>query len=283
MLRFSGMFPLLVFLVPALLLTAASARAQLVRDIEFARPGGVSLTLDAYVPLGKGPHPAVIVVHGGGFEAGDKQTYVKPLFEPLMRAGFAWFSINYRLAPQHPFPAATGDVAAAVAWLRQHAGQYRVDARRIALMGESAGGHLVSYAGARIRGQQRVAAVVSFYGLHDLEARERSRGELSRNLRQFLALTEWNDEATRKLREASPISYVHGAMPPYLMIHGTADTAVPFDQSVRMCDAMKAAGNRCEVYPVQDGGHGVENWEKDHTFHHYKAKMVEWLNATLKN
>ena len=270
-------------LAAAVILLAVPAHAQLVRDIEFASPGGVSLTLDAYVPLGQASCPAVIVVHGGGFEAGDKQTYVKPLFEPLMRAGFAWFSINYRLAPQHPFPAATDDVVAAVAWLRDHAKEYRVDARRIALIGESAGGHLVSYAGARLRGKEKIAAVVSFYGLHDLEARERSRGELSRNLKQFLALKEWNDEATRKLREASPITYVHSGMPPYLLIHGTEDKGVPFDQSARMCDAMKAAGNRCEVYAVEGAGHGVENWEKEPALRHYKAKMVEWLKDVFKD
>jgi acetyl esterase/lipase len=60
----------------------------------------VSLTLDAHVPDGAGPFPTVIIVHGGGFIAGNKQTYVPPLFEPLSKGGFTWFTINYRLAPQ---------------------------------------------------------------------------------------------------------------------------------------------------------------------------------------
>ena len=69
-------------------------------DIEFAKVGDVSLTLDAFVPEGAGPFPTCILVHGGGFIRGDKQSYIKPLFEPLSKAGFAWFTINYRLAPQ---------------------------------------------------------------------------------------------------------------------------------------------------------------------------------------
>jgi acetyl esterase len=88
-------------------------------DIEFAKPGGVSLTLDAYVPEGKGPFPTIIIVHGGGWENGTKRTYVTPWFKPLSEAGFAWFTINYRLSPQYKFPAATDDVAEAVRWVRR--------------------------------------------------------------------------------------------------------------------------------------------------------------------
>ena len=115
-------------------------------DVEFARPGGFALTLDAKTPDGNGPFPAVIIVHGGSFSRGNKRTYVTPLFELLSSAGFAWFTINYRLAPDHQFPAAVEDVESAVRWVRTNAAKYHVDARRIALAGESAGGYLVAYA-----------------------------------------------------------------------------------------------------------------------------------------
>ena len=113
---------------PALLLCAAALLAQEPRgkwkaDIEFARIGDVALTLDAWVPEGKGPFPTVIVVHGGGWETGDKQTFVPPLFEPLKRAGFAWFTINYRLAPKHPFPASVDDTFTVIAWVKDNAKQ----------------------------------------------------------------------------------------------------------------------------------------------------------------
>src|SRR5262245_21167337 len=74
-------------------------------DIEFAKAGNVSLTLDAFVPEGSGPFPTCILVHGGGFVRGDKQTFIKPLFAPLSDAGYTWFTINYRLAPEHHWPA----------------------------------------------------------------------------------------------------------------------------------------------------------------------------------
>src|SRR5215470_7704208 len=110
-------------LCPAVLLVmlcltspCTAADPALRTDIEFAKPGGVSLTLDAFVPDGPGPFPTCILVHGGGFVRGDKQTYIKPLFGPLSEAGFTWFTINYRLAPEHRWPACSEDVETAVRW-----------------------------------------------------------------------------------------------------------------------------------------------------------------------
>src|SRR5262249_38414455 len=102
-------------------------------NIEFARAGGESLTLDAYVPDGAGPFPPCILVPGGGFMRGDKQTFITPIFAPLAKAGFTWFTINYRLAPKHRWPACADDVATAIRWVRAHAAEYKVDPRRIAI------------------------------------------------------------------------------------------------------------------------------------------------------
>ena len=264
-----------------LLLAALPVAAELKTDIEFAQVGDVHLTLDAYVPDGRGPFPAVIVVHGGGFTAGDKQTYVKPLFEPLTRGGFAWFTINYRLAPKYPFPAAVEDVERAVQYVKSHAKEYRVDRKRIALMGESAGGHLVSFVGAQNKPASRVAAVVSFYGPHDFEARAIQSGKLSDSVKAFLGVSELNDESRRILRQASPITYVKKGMPPFLLIHGAKDALVPYEQSVKMCEKMKQVGGSCELFTVEGAGHGVGGWEKDPAFQAYKEKMVEWLRKAL--
>ncbi len=89
------------------------APSGLMTDIEFAKVGDVSLALDAFIPEGAWPFPTCILVHGGGFMRGDKQSYIKPLFEPLSKAGFTWFTINYRLAPQHRWPACADDVETA--------------------------------------------------------------------------------------------------------------------------------------------------------------------------
>ncbi|MBM3793177.1 MAG: alpha/beta hydrolase [Acidobacteria bacterium] len=149
-------------LAPLVLLFAA-AHYRVYPDLEYSHSGAASLKLDVHIPQGPGPFPAVILVHGGGWTAGHKTVnFVKDLFPVLDQTGMAWFTIDYRLAPQHPYPAALEDVEAAVAWVKENARQYKVNPKRIALMGESAGGHLVNLAGARNR--VGVAAVVCFYG-----------------------------------------------------------------------------------------------------------------------
>src|SRR3981189_1731991 len=135
----------------AVLLLAVSAclHAALVSDIEYGRAQGVPLLLDAFVPDGDGPFPPIIWVHGGGFVAGDKAPYPTSLLDPLVKEGYAWFSVNYRLAPKNPFPAGPDHVANPVHYIKVHAEHYKVDPRRLVLMGESAGGHLVSFVGAK--------------------------------------------------------------------------------------------------------------------------------------
>ena len=89
---------------------------------------------------------------------------LRPLFEPLANAGFAWFSIDYRMAPEFKFVDTREDVSAAIRWVKANAKKYHVDASKIVLIGESAGGLLVNYAGTHEAKDTRVAAVVDFYG-----------------------------------------------------------------------------------------------------------------------
>jgi acetyl esterase/lipase len=271
----------LVNCLAAVLMCGAAARSELQKDIEYGRAGDVSLKLDASIPDGAGPFPAVIIVHGGGFIGGNKQMYVTPMFEPLTRAGFAWFSIDYRLAPQYKFPAAVEDVDRAIEFVKSHAAHLKVDRRRIALLGESAGGYLVSYVGTQTEPQWRVAAVVSFYGPHNLmgeyEMRKR-QGAAPGALTAFLGITTFDDNAFDLLKQNSPINRVRKGMPPYLLLHGAKDTVVDYQQSVDMCDRLRQAGDACELYTVEGGKHGMGNWEATPT---YKQKVVQWLQATL--
>ena len=265
-------------IVPLLLL-AVSSRAELKTDIEFAKAGATNLTLDAFVPEGEGPFPTCILVHGGGFMKGDKANNFKPLLDPLGEAGFAWFSINYRLAPQHRYPAPVEDVETAIRWVKAHASGYKADPKRIALVGESAGGHLVSLVGARGGADTRVAAVVSFYAPHDMELQARLNGTTPLWAKALFGITDLDDAAWGVLREASPINHVRGGMPPYLLIHGTRDDKVPFEQSLKFQEKMKAAGNVCDLIPVEGGTHGMRTWEKLDPG--YKDKLIAWLRKTL--
>jgi acetyl esterase/lipase len=154
--------------LPALVLMAVfTARAADQKGVEFARPGGKPLLLDLHVPNGSGPFAAAILVHGGGFDEGSRSTNVRPLFDVLSNAGFAWFTIDYRLAPAAHLPEANADVLSAIKWVKAHAAEYHVDASKIALIGESAGGFLVNYAGTHGASQSQIAAVVDFYGPAD--------------------------------------------------------------------------------------------------------------------
>jgi len=248
-------------------------------DIEYAQVDDVSLTLDAFVPDGPGPFPTCILVHGGGFTKGDKQSYIKPLFEPLSQSGFVWFTINYRLAPQHRWPACVEDVETAIRWVKEHASEYKVDINRMALIGESAGGFLVSYVAARPTDETRVAAVIPFYGAHDREFQIRHFQVLGESTKALLGLTELNEAAWQRLRETSSTTYLHQGMPPFLLIHGDQDQQVPLEQSVRFQEKMKALGNACDLIIIPGGSHGMGGWNKLNS--DYREQMIGWLNKVF--
>jgi acetyl esterase len=274
----------LVALISLLVITLPAAEAPFTlpgmkHDVEFAKAGDVSLTLDAFVPEGEGPFATCILVHGGGFTKGDKQTFITPIFEPLAKAGFAWFTINYRLAPQHQWPACSDDVASAIKWVKAHAAEYKVDVNRIALIGESAGGYLVSAAGVTGKGETRVAAVVPFYAPHNLVTHVRRRNEL-RGLAGLIGRDTLDEETWTKLAIMSPFHQMRAGLPPFLLIHGDADTTVDYDQSMEFQAKMKAAGNACETITIPGGGHGMGGWAKLNS--DYAAQMIAWLKKTLK-
>lgn len=255
-------------------------RAELKTDIEFAKVGDVSLTLDASVPGGAGPFPTIIMVHGGGWRNGDKNKFITPLFAPMTKAGFTWFTINYRLAPAHRWPACADDVERAIRWVKANAKQYKADPKRIALVGESAGGHLVSYVGVRGAGETSVAAVVPIYAPHDLEFHARARNTLGPSLSALFGLTELDDAAVKQLRAASATTYLRKSLPPFLQMHGTKDAQVDYAQSVKFQERMKALGNQCDLITIPEGAHGMGGWDK--LLPDYQDQLVAWLRQALK-
>ncbi len=264
--------------------SATGGGYTVIENVEFAT-GPVSLKLDAHIPPGKGPFPAVILVHGGGWTGGDKTaSFLRPLFEPLDRTGFAWFTIDYRLAPRFPYTAAVEDVERALAFVRRNAKEYRVKPKQIALMGESAGAHLVNLVGARNRPPSQVAAVVSFYGPINLmeTLRLTPGGPLPERLKGVFRIEALDEPGVARIREASPDRYIHAKSAPFLFIHGTKDEAVPYAQSPLGMELFRKAGVPCDLITVEDGIHGVINWEKEPRFQGYKARMIEWLQRRLK-
>lgn len=264
------------------LVTRGFAAAADFKDVVYENISGVALTLDAHVPDGAGPFPAAILVHGGGWVAGDKEQYITYIFQPLTDAGFAWFSINYRLAPQFRFPAEADDVEAAIRFVKKNAAKYKVDAKRIALIGESAGGHLVSYVGARNRPDVRVAAVISMYGIHDFVAAAIAWKPFPHEVLDLFGIRAVDAESAPVLIKASPVIYIRDDMPPFLLMHGSKDEDVPYEQSVEMCSKMKQAGARCDLITIEGAPHGMDHWEPHPEFLWYKRALIEWLQKTLK-
>ena len=109
----------------------------------------------------------MIVVHGGGWEAGDKVTYITPILESLARAGLAWFSIDYRLTPAFTHEDQLQDLREAIRFVRREHRRFNIDPARIFLLGESASGQMVSLVATE---DHSLAGVVSFYGVDDLNA-----------------------------------------------------------------------------------------------------------------
>jgi acetyl esterase/lipase len=121
---------------------AAAQQTETRNGVAYATHDGVSLQGDLYLPAGAGPYPALIGVHGGGWQAGARNAF--QFWGPwLAERGYVLFAISYRLAKkgQKMFPQAVNDVLAAVQFVRGNAGQIKVDPERIALFGASAGGH----------------------------------------------------------------------------------------------------------------------------------------------
>jgi acetyl esterase len=248
------------------------------------------LLLDAWVPPGKGPFPAVVLAHGGGWEAGDKVTYLTPVLEPLARAGLAWFSIDYRLTPAVRHPQQLGDLRRAIRYVRHHASELRVDPRRLAMLGESASGQMVAQLAVEpcdgIRSAPdpvdrepcTVAAAVSFYGVYDFLPMVEDASPRSLLVRLF-GRTTLDDDARALLRRYSPLYHAHAAMPPILLIHGTGEML--WEQGEAFARRLEEAGADHELYRLDGAPHGMESWEGHPEWESYKGRLVSWLEEKL--
>ncbi len=248
-----------------LLLTASLSAAEF-KDVEYSNVGQ-RVAMDIATPAGDGPFPAVLLVHGGGFRRGTRDSYW-PLAQRLAERGYVAATASYRLAPRHQFPAAVEDVKAAVRFLRARAAQYKIDPSRIGAMGASAGGHLVLMLGltagiAEFEGtgpnrdqSSGVTCVVNYFGPTDFTQ------SYSKSVDAAEVLPLWLggdlDHARVYHQKASPINWVTPAAAPTLSIHGTRDTYVAYEHSVMLTERMLAAGVDAELETISGAGHGFK-------------------------
>jgi acetyl esterase/lipase len=234
----------LVTAVPALP-AGAAAGVRVTNDVTYRTVDGEKLGLDVYQPAKKGKdRPAVVIVHGGGWSGGDKQLFATQ-GNQLAERGFVAFSVNYRLAPAHPYPAAVDDVEGAVEWVRKHAEKYGVDPKRIGALGGSAGAHLTGLLatvgeGSHAKGH-RIAAAVSWSGPMDFVSLAPAvTAGAGRSIGTFLGCAP--DACPDKYAQASPITHVDKTDTPMLIVNSTKEL-VPQSQA----DAMKAALDKAGV------------------------------------
>jgi acetyl esterase/lipase len=190
----------------------------------------------------------------------------------LASVGFVSVSIEYRFSSEATYPAALYDCKAAVRWMRANADRYKVNPDKIAAAGGSSGGHLAAMLGTtadvRTLGgdggnpgfSSRVQAVVAFNGLFDfVSLASESPGVLDPKSPVFQFLGGALDKVPQIWMEASPVAHISGNSPPFLILHGRADTIVPFEQALEMEKTLHAVGVRADLYSGEGGKHGFFN------------------------
>jgi len=240
---------------------------KVVRDLEYAQVKGVSLKLDLYRPsaMPSAPMPLVIWVHGGGWRNGSKTNCPAAW---LATKGYAVASLDFRLLPEHPWPAQIEDPIAALRWLRQVSGKYGYDASRSAAMGGSSGGHVVALWGTLpLPAEDKVKAVVDLYGPTDLLtmppnvlSEKRTRADLAKANGALLLGGVVMDQP-EKARAVSALHQVSKDDVPFLIMHGMEDPGVPADQSERLHAALKAAGVESTLKLIPGAGHGGKEFD----------------------
>ncbi|WP_161569162.1 alpha/beta hydrolase [Candidatus Oscillochloris fontis] len=212
------------------------------QTLVYAEHDGQVLDLDLYPAQGPQPAPLVVVIHGGAWEGGDKNE-MPALGRYLAGRGYAVAAINYRLAPQSPFPAARDDLNQALEYLSHNAGGLGIDASRIMLIGRSAGAQLALLV-AYTRHDPAIRGVVGFYGptdLPDLAAHPANPAILNTDTMLYNYVGSPLKDAER-YQAASPINNISANTPPTLLIHGQRDEMINFRQSQRLAEQLAQAG-----------------------------------------
>ncbi len=241
--------------------------------VTYCTNGGVDLAVQIYHPtdVPKNPVPVVVYFHGGGWQQGvpfiGAGTHVGDVETSIVDHGWYFATVQYRLAPEWPWPAQIVDAKCAIRYLRASAGFLHIDPSRIGVIGDSAGGQLAAMTG--LAGpsagfdvgqyadrSSKVEAVVDEYGPTDLAAPDWLSSPIASQTDQAVfGVPPGGDPAP--LVAASPVTYVAPGAPPFLVIQGTADQIVPPSQSVELVGRLKAAQDQVKLVMVEGAGHGL--------------------------
>lgn len=237
----------------------------------------IQQSMDVYLPEGRGmtTTPVVILLHGGGWVMGDKSEMDGAGIDSFFTAmGFAVVNMNYRLVNPYHYPDALEDIGMVMDHLKAKAKEWQIDMRRVCLMGRSAGGHLgMLYAYSRNK-ENRVKAVLDFYGPTDLTDNTVVNKPLSIYVTNLLG--EYTTHSEEWL-EASPLSYISSAVPTAIF-HGTKDSLVYYTQAERLADSLQAHGVPYLLNPWTNAGH----WWEQSEWLRCREMMVSWVKQHMQ-
>jgi len=235
-------------------------QVNVTRDIAFGETPEKTLLLDIYAPRDPSttPRPCVVWIHGGGLDSLDKDyELIRWCAAYTARAGFVSASIDYRLVPEAPLPAAIVDCKAAVRFLRAHAAQYGIDPERIAVAGESSGGYLASY-----------VAFASKDAGYDVGAWDGVSSDVA-------CAVVWYGHT---LEDFNPLDHIAPDSPPALFIHGNRDSIVPISESHAFLERCTEQQVPASLYIIANAEHGM--FDANAQLEAFKAHMEEALWAT---
>lgn len=243
-------------------ITARGVELTTYTDVVFAEHAGRPLLLDLQVPPGPAAKPLIVYVTGGGFVMAVKENGQR-LRTHLAETGFAVASIQYRtIMDSATYRDGVADVLAAIAFLRANADHYGLDATKVGLYGESAGGYLVSMAGldpaAGVRAVVNKFGAVDFASIaEDFDAQSQAGLAGPMNpLAFYLHGAGSGKTVSDEVPDANPINHITADAPAFQIWHGSGDGIISPSQTLRLHNALRAAGVESTRYVIEGAGHG---------------------------
>jgi acetyl esterase len=262
-----------------------------VEDVEYRRDGEQSWLALMYLPQGPGPFPALLDIHGGAWNNGDRKNN-PAVAEGLAASGVVVASIDFRMGGQYPYPSSLADINYATRWLKVHAADFKADPGTVGGLGISSGGHLILLSAMRpydpryttlpLAGAAGVDATLAYaiscWGVLDpygryLMAQERGNKELMANHERYFLTADAMQESNliRILQQGEKVE-----LPPALLIQGTADKGVPQGMVENVASLYGAAGGDVELALFQDMPHGLAGWSETEA-----ARMIERIKSFI--
>lgn len=232
-------------------------------DVSYLKIGNVDLGLDVYKPIGAHKNPVIVYFHGGGWVNNTRHSATLRLM-PFLQKGFTVVNVSYRKIDQAQAPAAVIDASCSLRWLELNAERFGFDRDRVVLSGNSAGGHLAMMAAYTNRSGlfdgpcwngvgPKIAAVVNWYGIGDVEAMLADGHEPHAYAIQWIGNAP---DVHALAKRVSPIHYISSASSPTISIHGTKDTVVSYQQSLKLHEQLAKAKVTQQLVSIAEKGHG---------------------------